>query len=183
MKGSFRRMKRNWRRMKLLQKTASLTLNSLLVFACFCLFAIESRGLFTCACATQILGAASIWEWRLFRSVHLKVRRPFKSSVWSSEYGNTKTTGHIGTFSIPNDYCIVRDITCVVFFRVAQEIRLESYWPQTRIGRSLVQHYGRIHGAQLRMTTKLTYLTIAYYIPNNRFTVIDSSFKCTNLAI
>ena len=46
--------------MELFYKTASLSLNSLPVFGHFCLFAIESRGLFTCARATQIIAMASI---------------------------------------------------------------------------------------------------------------------------
>ena len=46
-----------------------------------CTLAIRDTRLFTCACATRILAAASIREWRLFRSARLKVRRQFKSGV------------------------------------------------------------------------------------------------------
>ena len=49
--------------------------------------AIRGTRLFTCACPTWILAAASIREWRLFRSARLEVRRQFKSGVWSSKYG------------------------------------------------------------------------------------------------
>ena len=45
----------------------------------------ETRGLFTCACATRILAAASIRERRLFRSACLELRL-IESGVWSSKY-------------------------------------------------------------------------------------------------
>ena len=48
------------------------SLNSLLVFACFCLLEIESRDSFMCERAIQILAAASIKERRLFRSTRLE---------------------------------------------------------------------------------------------------------------
>ena len=61
--------------------------------------------------------------------------------------------------------------TLFVWFRVTWEIRLESYGPAwTRIGLSLIQHCVRIlqartylYGAQLRMTTELTYLMYGCY--------------------
>ena len=51
------------------------------------ILSFETRGLFTCACATQILAAASIRERRLFRSARPEVRRQFESGAWSSKYG------------------------------------------------------------------------------------------------
>ena len=54
--------------------------------------AIQTWGLFTWACATWILAAASIRERQLFRLACPEVRRQFESGVWSSKYGNRKCT-------------------------------------------------------------------------------------------
>ena len=57
---------------------------------CVCSFgiAIQAWGLFTWACATRILAAASIREWWLFPSARPEVRRLIESGVWSNKYGN-----------------------------------------------------------------------------------------------
>ena len=89
------------------------------------------------------------------------------------------------TFYILNDCYTIRDI--LVWYRVGWEIQLESYGPRHA---SVILWYNSVcvyckpihaslFGAQLHMTTKLTYLMTAYYAPNDGFTANDTSF-CEN---
>ena len=86
-------------------------------------------------------------------------------------------------FSISNDCYIIGDI--FVWFRVAIEIRLESYsprhasvvlWNDIVLTNHLEPIVYKYNSTQLHLTTKLTYVMTAYYIPNDGFTANDASF-------
>ena len=72
-----------------------------------------------------------------------------------------------------------------VGFRVALEIRLETYgprhisvvlWYNTVCVHCKPVLYTLLFGRQLRLKTKLTYFMTAYYTPNNNFTANNASF-------
>ena len=74
--------------------------------------------------------------------------------------------------------------TLFVWLRFAIEIWLESYGPRHAsviLWYSIVCVYCKpvytsLFGAQLRLTTELTYLMTAYYTPNDSFTANDTLF-------
>ena len=90
------------------------------------------------------------------------------------------------TFSISNDYCIIRGI--FVWFRVALEIRLESYGPSycdvytaytVRVTAMYILQ-AHIYIANCYVTTphnKLTGLTTGYYTTKDGLTANDASFN------
>ena len=80
--------------------------------------------------------------------------------------------------------------TFFVWFRVAIEILTGELRPETRIGRTLIQHCVRILPTPIYIpiwctTTpdnKLTYLMTAYYIPNDGLLPTMHCFRRTKLA-
>ena len=96
---------------------------------------------------------------------------------------NLKTTGH--TFSISTTALLSN--TDLVWFRVAWDPTGEL-WPQKLNNHSLIhclrkqQVYTLLFVVHVCITTKLTYLMIAYYKSKDGFTVNDALFMNTNLA-
>ena len=94
-----------------------------------------------------------------------------------------KTTGRIWMFCIWTTAILSESF--LVWFRVAWNIRLESYDPKhasVALWYNIVCVYCKpvhtsLFGVQLNMTTKLMYLLTAYYTPNNSFTANDASFN------
>ena len=64
--------------------------------------------------------------------------------------------------------------TLLVWFIVARKIELKSYGPQTRIGRSLIQHCVRVLQAHIYIAI---YLMTTYYVPNE-MTVLLPAMHC-----
>ena len=94
-----------------------------------------------------VRAVCEIWAMS-YGSNHTLQRFPLQHFVHTYTH-NSKATGYIWTFYISNNCSTIGDI--VVWLRVAWEIRLESYWPKTRIGRSLIQHCVCIYTASLCM--------------------------------
>ena len=98
-------------------------------------------------------------------------------------------TGRIWTFYISNYSFTIKHVPCVVQSCI-RDPTLEIHVPGTHLWVSntalLSIYFKSVHtslsGAQLRMTTKLTYFMTTSYIPNDSFIANNASFCKTNLA-